>query len=437
MQTNFTPEQLINPAMASSNEELRACLQCDYCITNCPTYQVLDDEFDSPRGRIYLIKEMLESERKPDRKTVKYIDRCLSCLACMSTCPSSVHYMHLVDHAREYIEENYQRPLFDRGLRWTLAQILPYPGRFRLAMRWAQLIKPLALVMPWAIRGKIRHMMEFVPKKLPSPSMNDKPQVFPAIGVRKHRVALMTGCAQKALNTDINDATIRILRRHGCEVVVAHGVGCCGALTHHMGKSRASHAAAARNIRALMKEVNGAGLDAVVINTSGCGTMVKDYGHIFRNEALADEAATISTLTKDITEVLSDIELDHKVTPGLRVAYHATCSLQFGQRIRFAPKKLLKAAGFTVLEPRDSHTCCGSAGTYNLLQPEVSGQLKARKVKTLETGAPDAIAAGNIGCMIQIGSGTRVPVVHTVELLDWVTGGPMPRALEGVSRSAE
>jgi len=418
--------------MAHSEEVLRKCLQCGYCLDICPTYQVLGGEFDSARGRIYLIRDMLENERKPEEKTVEHIDRCLSCMACMSTCPSFVNYMHLVDYAREYIEENYQRLLFDRMLRWMLAQIVPYPGRFRLAMRVAQLAKPLAFAMP----RKIRNMVEFAPGKLPPPSLNDKPQVFPAMGELKRRVVLMTGCAQKVLNTDVNDATIRILRRHGCEVVVAQDTGCCGALTYHMGKSTESHVMAARNIRAWMKEVNGAGLDAVVINTSGCGTVVKEYGHMFRNVELAEQAATISTLVKDISEVLLDIELDHKVKPNLRVTYHATCSLQFGQRIRFAPKKLLKAAGFTVLEPRDSHTCCGAAGTYNLLQPEISGQLKERKVKTLEQGVPDAIAAGNIGCMMQISSGTRVPVVHTVELLDWVTGGPMPRALEGVTKAA-
>lgn len=429
MQINFTPEQLARPAIASSNEELRACLQCGYCINNCSTYQLFGDELDSPRGRVFLIKEMLENDSKPSEETVKHIDRCLSCLVCMSTCPSSVHYMHLVDHAREYIEENYQRPLSDRALRWSLAKILPYPGRFRLAMRSAQLMKPLAFAMPKRIRG----MVEYTPGKLPTPSHNDQPQVFPALGERKRRVALMTGCVQKSLNTDINDATIRILRRHGCEVVVAQGAGCCGSLTHHMGKTKESHAAAARNIRAWMNEVNGDGLDAVVINTSGCGTTVKDYGYMFRNDELAEEAATISALAKDITEVLADIELDYKVKPGLRVAYHATCSLQFGQRIRFTPKKLLRAAGFTVLEPRDPHTCCGSAGTYHLMQPEIANQLKERKVKTLLPGAPDAIAAGNIGCMMQIGSATEVPVVHTVELLDWVTGGPRPRSLEATT----
>jgi glycolate oxidase iron-sulfur subunit len=432
MQLNFTSEQLSSPSMADSIDALTRCLQCGYCLDICPTYQISGDENETSRGRIKLIKEMLEQGGRPDDKTVENIDRCMSCLACMSTCPSFVNYMHLVDHAREHIEENYPRPLFERLHRWILAQVLPHPGRLRLAMRGAKLAKPLAFAMP----AKLRGMLEFVPAKLPPPSPNDSAQVFPAIGERKRRVALLTGCAQKALNTDINDATIRILRRHGCEVVVAQDAGCCGALTYHMGKAKESRVAAARNIRAWMKEVDDAGLDAIVINASGCGTVIKEYGHMFRNEELAEQAATISALAKDVTEILSDIELDHKLRPGLRVAYHATCSLQYGQRIRYAPKKLLKAAGFTVLESRDAHTCCGSAGTYNLLQPEISAQLKERKVKALEQGAPDAIAAGNIGCMTQIGSGTGVPVVHTVELLDWVTGGPVPPALDGVAKAA-
>jgi glycolate oxidase iron-sulfur subunit len=432
MQTKFSVEQLKNPDIASLNVELSACLQCGYCVDNCPTYQMFDEEFESPRGRIFLINEMLEKAVVPDEKTVNHIDRCLSCLVCMSTCPSSVNYMHLVDHGRKYIEENYQRQPFDRMLRWSLAHILPYPNRFRLAMRGAKLVKPLAFAMP----EKVRSMVKFAPVKLPPPSPNDKPQVFPAEGERKRRVALMTGCAQKALNTDINDATIRILRRHGCEVVIAHGAGCCGALTHHMGKSKESQIAAAKNIRAWVAEVNGEGLDAIVINTSGCGTVIKDYGYMFRDTELAKQATMVSELAKDISEVLSDLELDHTIKPDLRVAYHATCSLQYGQRVRFVPKKLLKAAGFTVVEPRDSHTCCGSAGTYNLLQNEISVQLKKRKVETLESCKPDVITAGNIGCMIQIGSGTGVPVVHTVELLDWVTGGPIPPALNGVAKVA-
>ncbi len=422
MQTHFTKTQLKDSKFERSNEILRACVHCGFCTATCPTYQVLGDELDSPRGRIYLIKDMLENNRVPDAKTVKHIDRCLSCLACMTTCPSGVHYMHLVDHAREYIEENYKRPLFDRAMRAVLAQILPYEGRFRLAMRGAKLAKPFAKLMP----AKIRNMVEFAPTKLPPPSLNDRPQVFPAEGKRIKRVALMTGCAQKALDTDINDATIRLLRRLGCEVVVAKGAGCCGALTHHMGKAKQSHATAAKNIRAWMAEVNSDGLDAIVINTSGCGTTVKDYGYMFRNEDLAKDAAAVSVLAKDISEVLMDLELAVSDPKDLRVAYHSACSLQHGQQIKTHPKTLLQKAGFTVLEPSDAHLCCGSAGTYNLMQPEISKQLKSRKINTLEAIKPDIIAAGNIGCMMQIGSGTGVPVVHTVELLDWATGGPKP-----------
>jgi glycolate oxidase iron-sulfur subunit len=239
------------------------------------------------------------------------------------------------------------------------------------------------------------------------------------------RVALMTGCAQKALNTDINDATIRLLRRLGCEVVIPRGVGCCGALTHHMGREAEAHASAAANVAAFIVEKHAGGLDAVVINTSGCGTTVKDYGHMLGGE----EAATVSALTMDISELLVKIGLPEGTSKGLRVAYHAACSLQHGQQVKTAPKDLLKRVGFDVVEPADSHLCCGSAGTYNLLQPEISAQLKARKIETLEAKRPDVIAAGNIGCMMQIGSGTGVPVVHTVELLDWALGGPKPRAL--------
>ncbi|MFQ1699651.1 glycolate oxidase subunit GlcF [Loktanella agnita] len=451
MQTTFTPDQLQDPGTARANDILRACVHCGFCTATCPTYQVLGDELDSPRGRIYLIKDMLENERVPDEKTVKHIDRCLSCLACMTTCPSGVHYMHLVDHARAYIEEHYDRPWSDRALRWLLARILPYPMRFRVALLGAKIARPFARFVPDA---RLRAMLDMAPKHIPPVSRNDDPQTFPAAG-KKMRVALMTGCAQRALNTDINDATIRLLTRLGAEVVVAEGAGCCGALTHHMGKERESHAAAAQNIRAWVAEMD-LGLDAIVINTSGCGTTVKDYGHMFRNDPLAAEAAQVSAIAKDVSEVLMELlpadaphlqrnvaktaiaGTDAAISPtqptkigegALRVAYHAACSLQHGQQIKTYPKELLQRAGFTVLEPADSHLCCGSAGTYNLMQPEISGQLKARKLQTLEALTPDIIAAGNIGCMMQIGGGTDVPVVHTVELLDWATGGPQPPAL--------
>ncbi|MCF1707459.1 glycolate oxidase subunit GlcF [Tabrizicola sp. J26] len=426
MQTNFTPEQLADPGIARANEILRTCVHCGFCTATCPTYQVLGDELDSPRGRIYLIKDMLEQGRPADEKTVKHIDRCLSCLACMTTCPSGVHYMHLVDHARAHIEKTYRRPLSDRILRWTLAKVIPHPTRFRIALLGARLGRPIARLIP---DRRIRAMLAMAPDHLPSVSRNDDPQVFAAEGPRRMRVALMTGCAQKALNTDINDATIRLLRRLGCEVVIAKGQGCCGALTHHMGREHEAHATAARMIAAYTAEIRSGGLDAIVINTSGCGTTVKDYGHMFRNDPLATEAAEVSARALDVSELLVKLGLPSGAPKGLRVAYHAACSLQHGQKVKTAPKDLLKQTGFEVVEPADSHLCCGSAGTYNLLQPEISGELRARKVATIEARSPQVIAAGNIGCMMQIGSGTTIPVVHTVELLDWATGGPQPRAL--------
>ena len=428
MQTNFTPEQLQDPGIARANQILRSCVHCGFCTATCPTYQVLGDELDSPRGRIYLIKDMLEAGRPADEKTVKHLDRCLSCLACMTTCPSGVHYMHLIDHARAHVEKTYKRPLMDRALRAVLARVIPYPRRFRLALLAARIGKPFARAVP---DKRLKAMLAMAPKTIPPVSRNDDPQVFPATGERRMRIALMTGCAQKALNTDINDATIRLLRRLGCEVVIAKGQGCCGALTHHMGKEGLSHRSAAATIRAFMAEKRAGGLDAIVINTSGCGTTVKDYGHMFRTDPLAEDAATIASLAKDVSELLVTLGLPEGAPKGLRVAYHAACSLQHGQQIKSAPKDLLKRAGFEVVEPADSHLCCGSAGTYNLLQPEISGELKRRKVQTLEAKAPQVIAAGNIGCMMQIGSGTAIPVVHTVELLDWATGGPQPRALKG------
>ena len=428
MKTEFTDAQMQKPAIQRSNQILRSCVHCGFCTATCPTYQVLGDELDSPRGRIYLIKDMLETGRVPDAKTVTHIDRCLGCLACMSTCPSGVHYMHLVDHARTYIEANYKRPLGERALRWMLAQILPYPTRFRIALLGAKMARPFVKAIP---DKRLRAMIAMAPKQVPPVSRNDDPQSFAPKQPRKKRIALMTGCAQRALDTDINDATIRLLTRLGCEVVIAKGQGCCGALTHHMGKQSESHAAAAKNIKAWVRELDGEGLDAIVINTSGCGTTVKDYGHMFIADPLEADAKRVAALAKDVSEVLQDLDLPQGGAPEMMVAYHAACSLQHGQQIKSAPKDLLKRAGFTVVEPKDSHLCCGSAGTYNLMQPEISAELKTRKVETLMAKAPDVIAAGNIGCMMQIGSTAGVPVVHTVELLDWATGGPRPAKMNG------
>jgi glycolate oxidase iron-sulfur subunit len=427
MQTSFTEEQLKDPKTARANEILRKCVHCGFCTATCPSYVVLGDELDSPRGRIYLIKDMLEKGRPADARTVKHIDRCLSCLACMTTCPSGVHYMHLVDHAREHIERTYTRPLPDRALRWLLARVLPHPGRFRLALMGARLVRPFRRLIP----GKLGAMIDVAPARTAPPAAHDRPGVHRAQGERRKRVALLTGCAQRVLNADINAATIRLLTRHGCEVVIAEGMGCCGALTHHMGKTRLAHASAAANIRAWTREMDGEGLDAVIINTSGCGTTVKDYGHMFRLDAgMRRDAERVSAITRDVSEFMAGIGLDGPKAPPLRVAYHAACSLQHGQKVTEAPKKLLRACGFTVVEPAEAHLCCGSAGTYNLLQPAIARELQKRKVMRLEATRPEVIAAGNIGCMVQIGAATGIPVVHTAELLDWATGGPVPAALK-------
>ena len=447
MQTHFSPEQLKESAIERSNDILRACVHCGFCTATCPTYQILGDELDSPRGRIYLIKDMLENNRIPDDKTVTHIDRCLSCLACMSTCPSGVHYMHLIDHAREYVEEKYSRRWDDKAIRWLLATVLPYPERFRLSIYGAWMAKPFARLLP----KKLRAMVEFAPKSLPPVSKNDKPQTFQAKTFQAKtpkvksktserplkRVALMTGCAQRALNTEINDATIRILTRHGCDVVVAKGSGCCGALTHHMGKSDQARATAAKNINAWIKEMDGDGLDAIVINASGCGTTVKDYGHMFKNHPLEEDAKRIAAISKDISEVMGELGIEGASEQGqevanMRVAYHSACSLQHGQQIKTLPKTLLQKVGFEVVEPKEPHLCCGSAGTYNLMQPELSKQLQERKTNHLKATNPDVIATGNIGCMMQIGSAIDVPTIHTIQLLDWATGGPKPRELNDV-----
>ncbi len=426
MQTFFTENQLKDPKLAEANAILRSCVHCGLCTATCPSYLVLGDELDSPRGRIYQIKDMLEQGRAADARTALHIDRCLSCLSCTTTCPSGVDYMHLIDQARVHVEQTYKRPLMDRLLRGILARIIPYPTRFRLALFAARLAKPLARFMPDA---RLRAMMDLAPDRLPPVSRNDDPQTFGSVGPRRARVALMTGCAQKALNTDINDATIRLLTRLGVEVVVPKGLGCCGALTQHMGRESEARSFAAKMIRAILAE-DQPKFDAIIINTSGCGTTIKDYGHLFAEDPLAPQAGQVAALARDVTEFLVTIGLPQGQGPGGRVAYHAACSLQHGQKVKSAPKDLLKQVGFTVVEPVDSHICCGSAGTYNLLQPEISASLRTRKVTSLEAKSPDIIAAGNIGCMTQIGMGTTIPVVHTIELLDWATGGPMPPVLK-------
>ncbi len=440
MQTNFTAEQLRDPDTAASNKVLRTCVHCGFCTATCPTFLLLGDELDSPRGRIYLIKDMLESGRPATKEVVRHVDRCLSCLACMTTCPSGVNYMHLVDHARSYIEDTYRRPWHERLLRGVLAQVLPRPTVFRAALLGARLARPLAGLIPGEgmLSKRLRAMLALAPAQLPRASPMQRPRVHPAEGARRARVALLTGCAQQVLSPAINEATIRLLTRLGVEVVIAEGAGCCGALTHHMGHRQAAMASARANIAAWSREVDGAGLDAVVINTSGCGTTVKDYGFMFRAEPepWRGQAERIAVLACDISELLSRLDYaPRRPAPGLTVAYHAACSLQHGQQVTVEPKALLRKAGFSVVEPVEPHICCGSAGTYNLLQPEIAARLRERKLENLAATQPDLVAAGNIGCLTQLGGG-GLPVVHTVELLDWMAGGPEPAVLRGQAKAA-
>ena len=433
MQTTFSLAQLEDPDIAAANDILRKCVHCGFCTATCPTYVTLGDELDSPRGRIYQIKDMLEGDKPASPKLVKHIDRCLSCLSCMTTCPSGVHYMHLVDIARARIHETYDRPFVDKWLRRVLGFILPKPRLFRLSLVGAWLGAPFLK----GLRGPIGAMFRMAPKTIPKPSPWDAPQTIRAEGTRRGRVALMTGCAQQVLQPQINEATIRLLTRLGIDVVVADGAGCCGALVHHLGDTVTSHRQAAANIDAWTREAgetpDGEGIDAVIINASGCGTTVKDYGFMFRDDpAMAEKAAKVSAMTKDITEYLSEIGLpDALPAKDMTVAYHSACSMQHGQKITGLPKDLLAKAGFRVVSPAEGHLCCGSAGTYNLLQPELADRLKVRKVANIEATRPDLIAGGNIGCIQQIAGGTKIPVVHTVELLDWATGGPKPKGLDG------
>ncbi|PPJ47655.1 glycolate oxidase iron-sulfur subunit [Rhizobium sp. KAs_5_22] len=431
MQTNFTAEQLADPHVAEAEGILRKCVHCGFCTATCPTYVTLGNELDSPRGRIYLIKDMLENGRAADKQVVTHIDRCLSCLACTTTCPSGVDYMHLVDHARIHIEKTYKRPLINRLTRGILAMTLPYPARFRAALGLARLGRPFAgLFKRIPALRPMGAMLDLAPRSIPAAGDSARPATHAPKAAKRGRVAILTGCAQPVLDPGINAATIRLLTRLGVEVVVPEGEGCCGALVHHMGRETQALDSARRNVDVWTREIDRGGLDAIVITASGCGTTIKDYGHMLRlDPAYAEKARRVSALAKDVTEYLSTLDLPVQEKKNLTVTYHSACSMQHGQKITMVPKTLLKNAGFTVRDPAEGHLCCGSAGTYNIMQPEISATLKARKVKNLEATKPDVIAAGNIGCMTQIGSGTAVPIVHTIELLDWAYGGERPAKL--------
>jgi glycolate dehydrogenase iron-sulfur subunit len=438
MQTSFSLARLADPNIAEADRILRTCVHCGFCTATCPTYVLLGDELDSPRGRIYLIKDMLENDRPATADVVKHIDRCLSCLACMTTCPSGVHYMHLVDHARVHIEGTYRRPPIERLIRAVLAGVLPDNRRFRRALRVAQWGRPLAGLFAALGLKPLAAMLRLAPSRLPTPAPAGQVAagVYRPPGPRRGRVALLTGCVSPVLAPSINAAAIRLLNRHGIEVVVAD-TGCCGAIAHHLGREREALAAVRRQIEAWGTEIEGEGLDAILVTASGCGTMIKDYGFMLRtDDARAQLAAGVSRLALDISEYLSRLALAPAHVPALVVAYHSACSLQHGQKVGRMPKELLSKFGFVVKDVPEGHLCCGSAGTYNILQPELARRLRDRKIANIEKIGPDVIAAGNLGCMTQIAAGTAIPVVHTVELIDWATGGPAPEGLTGAGVSA-
>jgi len=421
---------------------LRQCVHCGFCNATCPTYPLLGTELEGPRGRIYLIKSVLEDRIAWTPQVVSHLDHCLSCFSCETTCPSGVRYSHLIDPARALIEQEYRRPLAERVQRRMLAWLLPYPGRFRLAMRVAGWLKPLAELLPNALLpGQLRANLRLAPRRLPAPARLAVPGVIPAQrapgvapGVTpRARVTLLTGCAQQVLGGAINDATVRVLTRLGCEVAISPEAGCCGALVYHMGDRARGLPLIRRAVDVWHRQLE-AGLDWIVINTSGCGTVVKDYGHILADEPdYRERAAAVSARAKDFSEIVQTLGLPADVggaAPRLRVAYHDACSLQHAQRVRTPPRALLRAAGYEVVELPDAHLCCGSAGTYNLVQPELAQTLGRAKAAAIAQTASQVVAAGNIGCLEQMAHYSPLPMVHTAELLDWALGGPRPAALD-------
>jgi glycolate oxidase iron-sulfur subunit len=436
MQTHFSLAQLADPSTAEADKILRACVHCGFCTATCPTFALLGDELDSPRGRIYLVKEMLEHDRPADAETVLHIDRCLSCLSCMTTCPSNVNYMHLVDMARARIENTYRRPWPDRLLRLVLRKVLPVPARFGIALRAAALARPLAafLARLGATGARLGAMLRLAPEHAAPRSQFPSAGVIPQQGRKVARVALLQGCAQRALRPQINDAAIRLLTRLGVEVVLVKGETCCGALTHHLGVEHDAVASARHNIDLWSAEADRHGLDAIVVTASGCGTMLKDYGFLLRQEPrYAEKAARVAMLAKDVTEFMALLDLPPpQETLGRTIAYQSACSMQHGQKLDALPKRLLANAGYRLCEIAEGHLCCGSAGTYNILQPDLAERLRLRKIHNIEIAAPDVVATGNIGCLTQLANGLQRPILHTVELLDYAYGGPRPVALDGL-----
>ena len=431
MQTTFSPEQLKNRNNKSTEQIVRKCVHCGMCNATCPTYQILGDELDGPRGRIYLIKDMLENNKPGNEKIAKHLDRCLSCYGCMTTCPSGVNYMHLIDHGKNHLEKTFKRPIIQRIFRSFLSLTLPNPKVFRTLSVLVNIVRPLNFIFPEFIKNS----MKLMPARLPKKTLKTQKIYSVTKKIPVARVALLTGCVQRVISPEINESTIRLLNRHQVEVIVLPEINCCGSLDHHMGKEKAAHELFKKNINLWYDEYLNSGLTAIISNTSGCGTTLKDYGFIFRDDKeMKKKAKKISELTKDISEFLDkDIKLGFKKNEKIyKIAYHSPCSMQHGQKVHQQPINLIEKTGNKVLNIPEGHLCCGSAGTYNILQQTIAKTLLKNKVENIEKVEPDFISTGNIGCMSQISSGTNIPIVHTVEIIDWLTGGPKPSKLKNL-----
>jgi glycolate oxidase iron-sulfur subunit len=433
MHIDLSPERLVFPGRGHENSSLGQCMECGFCTIRCPTFVLLRDERDSPRGRVRFARQIVEERLPATAEAIEHLDRCLSCLSCTSACPYGVDHAGLWDAARTVIEETKARPLSERLWRRALVGVLTSPGLFALGLSAAPIGRALRAFLP----RRIGRLLDQAPRMRPTPNPVIRPQVFPALGARRMRVAMLSGCVQQVLGGAIDAATLRVLTRHGCEVVVAQGGGCCGALPLHLGFAAAAREHARRNLAAWRQAAAG-GLDAIVINASGCGSTVKTYGTLLEGDAAWSEFARhIASITRDVTELLADVGLDHREKPdGFRVALHLPCSQQHGQGIALGPRQLLEEAGFELCPVTESHLCCGAAGTYNLMQPDISDRLGERKARALDATGARAIATGNLGCLLHLSRFTALPVVHTVELLDWASGGEIPGRLRSTAVKA-
>ena len=432
MQTHFTEAQLADPLIREGDAILRTCVHCGFCTATCPTFVMTGDERDSPRGRIWMLREVLERPESASKDTSYHIDRCLGCLSCTSTCPSGVDYAHLLDIGREKLDSLVPRQATDKLMRRMLAAIIPHAAKFQAMMRLANLGRPLSFIMPQMMRAALQKLPRKMPGLDPVGSQTETFAVASSAGkVPVKRVILLAGCAQRALDPEINASTIRVLNRLGVEVIVRKEAHCCGALAHHIGETKQADTAMRAAIYAWHEEITAGAIDAIIVNASGCGTMIKDYGHLMRHDAaMAPLAAAISAKAKDVSELIADLDLASIIQPHVTsacgpLAYHSACSLQHGQKIHDLPLALLRQAGFDVVQPVNGHLCCGSAGVYNILQPAMASALQQRKLTSLQNTGAVAVAAGNIGCITQLNS-DALPVRHTIQFIDWASGGPRP-----------